>query len=355
MAISLARINAIKDYDSRMLFLELHAEVVSLRATTGTNQLTPVNNQQGPATAPPAAPGISVSGVNGAFAGSMTPPSQSINKTIWYQVQYSSQSNFTQGTTTLPNSTSPQFNVAAPGVSAFFRARCSYDQNNWSAWQTAGAQVQAGLQTSAATNPNVPLNQSNYANVDSVAAGGSANVRVYGSSGPGTMYPSVKGDVETIQPSATIINVPFSTNPVTALDSDKNYQVKNTLPEVFADDMTPTGTVSVVGAGAVTLPTIVPVIGPGGAIIAYNVTSQGNGLTASLTLTISGPGTGATTGVQTISGGKLISVAPGNAGSGYDGSTTVTPTGGTFAGAAGGGRDIGGNGGRFVYNDGTTN
>jgi hypothetical protein len=353
MAISKARIQTIPDYDTRQMMQEMYAEIVSIRQTTGTNQLTPVNNQQKPATAPPSAPGISVTGANGAFAYTLTPPSSSINKTLYYQLQYSAQSNFTSGNTTI-STQAVNGNIPAPGVSAYFQARCSYDQSNWSSWASAGGQIAAGLQTSAATNPNVPLNQSNYANVDSVAAGASANVRVFGSSGPGTQYPSVKGSQETIQPSATIINVPYSTNPVVALSGDPNYQVKNTLPEVFADDLTPVGAVSVVGAGDVTLPTVVPVLGAGGAIIAYNVTSQGNGITADLSFAISGPGTGATTGAQTIVNGKLISVAPGNPGSGYNGSTTVTPSGGTFTGAAGGGRAIGGNGGRFVYNDGTT-
>lgn len=212
--------------------------------------------------------------------------------------------------------------------------------------------IEAGLQSSQATENNVALNITNYAHVDSVAAGATANVRVYGAAGPGAQYPSVKGTIETILPSATIIGVPYLTNSVVAFD-DENYQVENTLPQVLADGNTPTGAVSVVGSGAITLPTVVPVLGSGGSIVAYNITNQGNGLTADLTFAISGPGAGATTGAQTISGGKLTALQPGNPGAGYDGSTTVTPSGGIFDGNTGGGQSIGGNGGRFVYNDGT--
>lgn len=356
MAISKSRIQNIADYDTRTMLQEMYDEIVSIRAVTGTNQLTPVNNTQKPATAAPSAPGVSVTGANGAFTYSLSPPSSSINRTIYYQLRYSAQSNFTQGVTTL-STQQVQGNIPAPGVSAFFQARCSYDQTNWSSWASAGGQIVAGLQTSSATEPNLSLNQSNYANVDSVAAGASANVRVYGASGPGTQYPSVLGPKETIQPSATIINVPFNTNPVVALSGDPDYFVKNTLPEVFADEMTPVGAVSVVGSGAVTEPTVQLVLSSsGGHVIAWNVVSQGNGLTADVTLTITtSTGSGATPGAQTIVGGHLISIAPGNPGQNYVSGDTVTASGGTFAGATGGGRSIGGNGGRLVYNDSTTN
>lgn len=210
--------------------------------------------------------------------------------------------------------------------------------------------IDAGFQSSSATENNVPLNITNYAHVDSVDAGTSANVRVYGKAGPGASYPSNKGPVETIRPSATIINAPYKSQLVVALG--ENYQVTNTLPEVFADSNVPVGAVSVVGSGAVTLPTITPIITAGG-IVGYNVTSGGNGLTADVDLTITGSGTGATTGAQVITSGVLISVQPGNPGSGYGGGTTVIASGGVYSGATGGGQSIGGNGGRFVYQDGT--
>jgi len=213
--------------------------------------------------------------------------------------------------------------------------------------------ISSGLQSSAATENNIVLNQTNYANIDSVAAGSSANVRIYGSSGPGTQYPGVKGATETIQPSATIIGVPYTTNPVVAHDGDQ-YQIRNTLPEVLADGFTPIGSVSVVGSGSVTLPTVSLVLDSHGHVIGWNVTSQGNGLTGPVTLHINtSTGSGATPGAQTIQNGKLISIAPGNPGDLYAPGDTVTVSGGTFTGASGGGRSIGGNGGRLVYNDGT--
>jgi hypothetical protein len=213
--------------------------------------------------------------------------------------------------------------------------------------------ISSGLQSSSAIEAATVLNQTNYANVDSQSAGAKAIVRIYGKAGPNTQYPSVKGTIDTILPSATIINVPLSSQQVVGYDGT-DYQVRATLPEVFADQITAIGAVSVVGAGGVTLPTIVPIEVSGG-ILGYNVTSGGSGLTEDLTLTVVGSGIGATTGAQVIVGGVLQSVAPGNAGSGYGSGTTVTASGGVFSGASGGGRSIGGNGGRLVFNDGTTN
>lgn len=214
--------------------------------------------------------------------------------------------------------------------------------------------IDAGYQGSSAIENGVVLNQTNYASVDSVSSGSSANVRVYGAAGPGKQYASIKGGTEKIQPSATIVGVAYNSNPVVAFDGAQ-YQVKKTLPEVLEDGLTPIGTVSVVGSGTVTLPAVSLVLGSGGAVIGWNVTSQGNGLTGDVTLTINTTsGTGATSGAQTIQNGKLISVAPGNPGSGYGSGDTVTVTGGVYGGATGGGRSIGGNGGRLIYNDGTT-
>jgi hypothetical protein len=211
--------------------------------------------------------------------------------------------------------------------------------------------VYAGLQSSAAIENAAVLNQTNYANVDSVAVGGTAIVRIFGKAGPNTQFPSVKGGVETILPSATIINVPLSTEQVVGHDG-VDYQVRGTLPEVLTDATTPIGAVSVVGGGSITLPTITP-YEVDGAILGYNVTSQGNGLTGPVTIVVVGTGVGATTGAQVIVAGKLISVSSGNIGSGYGSGTTCTVSGGTYGGSVGGGQNIGGNGGRLIVNDGT--
>jgi hypothetical protein len=339
--------------DLQNAMLAMYEQFELLNKASGTNFLAPVNSSQQPATAPPAQAALSVTGANGVFSGKITPAAQSVTSVLYHEVSFSPVSNFSSGVTTLPITSSTSFTYPSPGQGGFWRLRSSFDKKNWNAFMYQGGIVNAGLQTSSASANNVPLNQSNYANLDSVDNGaGSANVRVFGQSGPGFMYPAVKGSAEKILPSATIINVPFSSNPVVAYDGAK-YMVKSTLPQVFADEITPTGSLSVVGAGAVTLPTITP-IEFGGGIIGYDVTSPGNGLTADVVIAIVGSGTGATAGAQVIVGGQLISVSPGNAGNGYGSGTTATVSGGTFAGGVGGGQSIGGNNGRFVYADPTT-
>lgn len=213
--------------------------------------------------------------------------------------------------------------------------------------------IEAGLQSSKAIEDNIPLNTTNYANVDSVAVGGTANVRVYGTSGPGTQYPSVKGAQETIQPSATIINIPLGSNRVVAFDGS-NYQVENTLPEVLADGNVPTGYVSVVEAGTVSLPTVTLNV-TGGHITSAEITSYGSGLTQNPTWTITdASGTGATMISSGVEAGSITGVQITNSGSGYSATPTATAAGGVFSGASGGGTAIGGNGGRLIHNDGTT-
>lgn len=356
MSISRQQIQNVKDFTLRSILLAFYDQHDVHNQVTGTNWLKPTNSPQQPASKPPAQGSLSVEGANGIFSIVVTNPSESINKTLYIEISYCDQVGFRNGVVVLPVTTAQRQNYPYPGVTKFFRARWSYDQNNWSGYYTLTTAVASGLQSSSASENNTPLNQTNYANIDSVAVGGTANVRVYGKAGPTTQFPSVKGAVETIQPSATIVNVPLSSTQILSLDGEANYQVRGTLPEVFADELTPIGAVSVVGSGPVTLPTITPVFGAGGSIVGYNVTSGGSGATGPYTLGYAsvGGGTGATFGAQTIIGGVLISVAPGNPGSSYSGGTTITVAGGTFAGGTGGGQSIGGNNGRLVYGDSTT-
>lgn len=341
----------------RTLLNAFSSQIQALAIGTGVQLLEPTSGAQPqtPVTPTPPQVQISVTGANGAYTIAITPPPQTISATLYYEVSFSTSSNF-GNPTILPLTPSTGFTYNAPGTNLFWRVRASFDKVHSGAFSPAGTvAVSAGLQSSAATeNANV-LNQTNHATVDSQDNGtGSANVRVFGQAGPGFMYPAVKGSVETIMPSATIINVPFSSNQVVAHDGSM-YQVQPTLPQVLADGMTPTGSVSVVGSGAITLPTVALVLDVSGHVIDWNILTEGNGLTTDVTLAINTTtGSGATPGAQTRAGGKLISIATGNPGVGYAPGDTVMVGGGVFSGASGGGQAIGGNGGRLVFNDGTT-
>ena len=357
MAISRAQINGIRDFKLRTILLGMLDQHLTVGQALGINVLEPTNSPQQPASAPPPLAEFTVSGANGAFNAKITNPAQSVNKTIYHELSYCTIASFVGSVTTLPVQTSTQLTLPRPGLTVFWRLRSSYDQTNWNSYQTQPGTVSSGLQSSAASENATVLNQTNYATVDSVSsvAGTSANIRVYGKAGLNTQFPSVKGGAETILPSATIINVPFTSGQVVGHDGT-DYVARGTLPEVLMDGTTPIGAVSVVGSGMLTLPTVTVTVGLGGGVTSWNVVSGGNALSDPVTLTPPVQvGAGAAPGGQVIHAGVLISIANGPAGTGgTPGTWPVTVSGGQFGGSVGGGQDIGGNGGRLVVNDGTT-
>jgi hypothetical protein len=137
MAISRSQINAIKDFGLRTILLGMLDQHLVVGQALGINVLEPTNSPQQPASAPPAVPTVSVSGSNGIFTVAIEAPKESINKTVYYEVSYSVKSNFTGPVTTLPPTTSRFATIPSPGTTAYFRARASYDQHNWSAYAYA--------------------------------------------------------------------------------------------------------------------------------------------------------------------------------------------------------------------------
>lgn len=335
----------------------IHRALQQLYQQTGSAPLQKVDATANKFSAPPAPPQLSVTGANGAFAititlpqqagGSSTPQNAS-NSQIYQEVSSSTVGNFASNVVAQPITTATSLMIANPGATLFWRVRSSYDQTMWSAYVTQPGSVSAGLQTSNATQPNLSLNQSNFARIDSVGAGGTATIRVYGPGGVGTSWPNITGTNSKVIPAGTIVGITYGTTKFVAWDGSK-YQVVPTLTQAFPDGWLPVGSVSVIANGAgLVLPTIHAVISSG-SIIAYNVVSGGNGITGPLIFTVfdSGGGSGATVGPASISGGVLQSLAPGNPGSLYTGATTVIASGGISGGVAGGGGVSGSNSGRL--------
>ena len=271
-------------------------------------------------------------------------------RTVWFEVSYSATKSFSTAVTTLPVTAATQMTLNLPGETLFFRVRASYDRMSWSEYVPASQQaVSSGLVTAAVQDEAVAFNQTNYAVVTSEAVGGAAVVKIAGASGPASSLVRQKGSVQSALPGAVVANVPFGVNQFVGYSEKQGYALKPTLADVLADNLAPIGKVSVVDTGVPTLPQISLVLGAGGAVLAWNVTDQGNGITGPLTLAINtSTGTGATPGQQTIENGKLISIAPGNPGQNYGGGDTVTAAGGIGQGAPGGGTASGGNGGRMT-------
>lgn len=333
--------------DLRNLLYAMSDQFTLLNTATGNATLNPVNSAQASQAPPPPPGAIHVDGANGIYQITITNQKTAINGIVYHEVSYSPNKSFAQNVSILPVSAANSMTVPDPGNQLYFRLRSSYDQANWSNYiMAATTPVASGLQSSAASANNTPLNQSNYAFVDSIDAGAAANVRVYGASGPYTSFVSVKGTEEKVLPSATIVNVPHGTSRIVSYDGDQ-YRVSSTLPGVFPDDWIPIGNVSVVGSGSPTLPTLTPILQSGHLIGA--TFTPGAGLTSAPTLTVADSGGGSGAAITAIvSGGKMTGYQITAAGENYTSNTSITAAGGVFAGASGGGQTAGGNGGRLT-------
>jgi hypothetical protein len=348
LSVNLAQINSAAkgNSDLRETLTGIHLALQSLYAQTGSAPITKIDTRAATFTAPPAPSQLSVTGANGSYSVAITIPT---GAPVYNELSSSPVANFISEVTVYPVSTNTSFVLPNPGATLYFRLRSSYNQQNWSSYLVQPGAVNSGLVSSAATGSNLSLNQSNYATVDSVAAGSTATVRVYGSGGAGTSWASVLGSASKVVPSGTIMNVAYAASGFVVWDGQK-YQMKPQLAQTFPDTWVPVGKVSVIAnASGLVLPVITAVV-TGGAIVAYQIVNPGNGLTSAPLLTITdSSGTGATA-TTIVSAGAVTQVLPGSAGSGYSATPVVTASGGVSGGAAGGGGANGNNGGRLYAN-----
>lgn len=357
--VNLAQINnaAKGNNDLRESLTSISLALQSLYAQTGSGPLKKVDSTANKNLGPPGQCGLSVVGANGIVTvtitlpqsgGGSSAPQNPTNAPIYQEVSSSTVANFSTVETTYPLSTGTTFTFTLPGQTLYWRLRSSYDQKTFGPYTTQPGPVSAGLQTSAATSPNMPLSQSNFARIDSIGSGGTATIRIYGSGGVGTSWTSILGQNSKVIPPGTLLNITYGSTVYVAWDGS-TYQMKAGLTQTFPDSWLPVGSTSVISNGAgLVLPTIQPVI-TSGHIIGYNITGGGNDITGSLAFVIadSGGGTGATVGPDTISAGVLTALGAGNPGANYTGATTVTASGGVSGGAVGGGGPTGNNNGRL--------
>jgi hypothetical protein len=331
------------------LKLQQHDAALGLGSIKKVDASTPATS------APPAQSTLTAVGANGNITVSIQLPQQttgapqnSSKSVIYQEISTSTVANFTTVQQTYPLTTTTSMTIAAPGQTLWIRLRSTTDQKTFNNYQVVGP-IAAGLQTSAATVPNSPLNQSNFATVDSVAAGGTATVRIYGSGGPGTSWTSIVGTASKVIPAGTILNVAYASNGYVAWNGS-SYQFKPGLTQTFPDTWIPVGFVSVIASGAgLVLPTFHAVVSSG-SIVAISTVTAGSGMTAAPTLTITDSSGSGATATCTISGGSVNGVTVTNAGSGYSSSPTVTASGGIAGGVGGGGGPTGNNQGRLYGN-----
>jgi hypothetical protein len=278
LSVNLAQINSAArgNSDLRETLTSIHLALQSVYAQTGSAPITKVDTRAATFTSPPAPSQLSVTGANGSFSVAIT---TAAGAPIYHELSSAPVANFASGVTVYPVSTNTSYVVPNPGATLYWRLRSSYNQQNWSSYLVQPGAVSAGLVSSAATGSNLSLNQSNYATVDSVAGGGTATVRVYGSGGAGTSWASILGSNSKVVPSGTIMNVAYAASGFVVWDGQK-YQMKPQLAQTFPDTWVPVGKVSVIAnASGLVLPVIHAVV-TGGAIVAYQIVNPGNGLTS---------------------------------------------------------------------------
>lgn len=364
LKLNLSQINSAAkgNNDLRETLTGVYNELQAVYQQIGSAPLKKVDAKATKFSGPPAPCGLSVTGANGQFIVAITLPQQASgsnspqnpsNAPLFQELSSSPVANFASGVETYPLSTGTAFTFQNPGTVLYWRLRSSYDQTTWTSYQVQpGGPISSGKQTSTATENNISLNQSNFATVDSVGAGGSATVRIYGSGGVGTSWTRILGNRSEVLPPGTLLNIDYGSDLYIAWDGSQ-YQAKPGLTQTFPDGWIPVGKVSVIANGSgLVLPTFKGIVS-GGAIVAIQVVTAGNGMTAPPLININDiTGTGAAA-VATIEAGACTGATVTNAGAGYSSSPNIFASGGVAGGGSGGGGPTGNNNGR-LYTTGET-
>jgi hypothetical protein len=208
------------------------------------------------------------------------------------------------------------------------------------------------LVTSSPVPPNVSVNTSNTATVDSIDAGSSALARIYGPGGVGTSYSRLTGYGSITRPNGSISGLAYSTKYVVLYDTvGQAYSAVTTYPATLPDGYEYVGALKTTAAGGAggSGATATAVVDSAGHLIQVNPTTNGSGY-SSATVTISGGGgSGAAATANVDFFGSITSYAVTNGGTGYTSAPTVTVTPGPGGGSTGGGTSAGNTGGaRFA-------
>lgn len=137
-----------------------------------------------------------------------------------HQVQSATSVKFdaTSATTTYDLGANLTFEVQDPNQTKFWRLRSSFDGQAWNAWQIfisaavcGPVAVQSGFERSTSVAPRSVLNTNN-ATVNSVDAGASATIRIFGGGGVGSSYTRFDGQGNQITTAgASILGAAYTT------------------------------------------------------------------------------------------------------------------------------------------------
>jgi hypothetical protein len=208
------------------------------------------------------------------------------------------------------------------------------------------------LYTSSPVPPNVGVNTSNTATVDSIDAGSNALARVYGPGGVGTSYARLTGYGSNTRPNGSISGLAYKTKYVVLYDTaTKSYAAATTYPATLPDGYEYVGALTTTAAGGAggSGATATAVIDGGGHVIQINATTNGSGYSSATVTIAGGGGSGAAANGNVDFFGAVTSYTVTNGGTGYTSAPTVTVTPGPGGGSTGGGTAAGNTGGaRFA-------
>jgi hypothetical protein len=259
----------------------LHPDLAQFVTDVDT-ALTQLQSSSGQNLDPPAQCILGVTGVDGKFIIAVTPPENILPYTaqqmimqnqagpnangiaLLHQLQSATDINFNNQSNITDYGVSSQLSwtFQLPNQTLFWRLRSSFDGQNWNEWQlysTAGqcgpVSVSSGQMRSTSIVPNSQLNTLNFATVDSIDAGASATIRVYGTGGVGTAWTRQVGAVNDLYgpfPSASLTGFAYTTAYYVYYDLDALiYRVFLTsqLPQTLPDTFRWAGKVTTVAAG----------------------------------------------------------------------------------------------------------
>jgi len=228
--------------DMRNLLLQFMNQHILTQQVTGTSWVTPTSSTQKPSTTPPPRASVVAQGANGVISLQITNPAQAAKATIYHRISYSPVKNLSQNVTVLPTSAATTVNIPAPGQTHFIQVESSYDGVTWNTPHLVQQKaVNAGLQSSAASEPATALNNWNFANVVGKGSSGQIPViQVYGPNGPYSGYTAGRGSTQVKRPSATILNTDFTQNQIVAFDGSR-FHISPTLPPILNDSWEPVG------------------------------------------------------------------------------------------------------------------
>ena len=189
----------------------------SLASQTGVDAAPAAQAPAGQSLPAPAAPAsLTVSASAGTFRITLGASPGSTSAALYF-LEAAGDAAFGAGDTTVyPLGSSLVANLSLGNVTLYFRARAKYPDSDYSPYVIFGGSTPAGivggLVDSGNLSVNVPLNSTNNATVDSVDAGSSATIRIYGPGGVGSSWMRFSGQGTETYPAGSITGLAYSTS-----------------------------------------------------------------------------------------------------------------------------------------------